>query len=124
MKQHADRASTPGAARFLAHNRLWAEQTFGKEHVEQHIRFRQRKCKRRKRAVDREAPKVAKHRRAAAARYRDETYDKLLYALTKLGFGRQDTCAVLDELRAGQTPVAWEAPLDELVRAALQMLTK
>jgi hypothetical protein len=90
----------------LPHNRLWAEQTFGKAHVQERINLRQRKL------------------RTHAPRDGDETYDKLLQALIQLGFGRKETCGVLGELRSGRGAIAWTAPTEQLLRAAVQLLTQ
>jgi hypothetical protein len=89
-----------------AHNRLWAEQTFGKAYVQERIDMRQRK------------------QRTGAARDDDQTYDKLLQALTRLGFGRKETRSLLDELRSGRGAIGWTAPIEQVLRAAVQLLTK
>jgi hypothetical protein len=83
-----------------AHNRLEAERAFGKEHVARRIHFRQRKY-----------------------RETDDQYDKLLGALTGLGFRPKPTRAVLDRMRSGKSRVAWSAPLNQLLREAAQLLT-
>jgi len=89
-----------------AHNRWMAEQTFGKEHVERKIKLRQRKC-------------TTESERARA----DERRDKLLCALTALGFTRGQAQKAIEQLRSGGGPVAWDAPIEELLRAATQRLT-
>ncbi len=104
VKPRARRGSgESGNVRVLcrAHNRMFAERAFGKEHVAARIHFRQRKS--------RSAP--------------DEKYDKLLGALTGMGFRPKPTRAALDLMQSGKSRVAWSAPLDQLIREAAQLLT-
>jgi hypothetical protein len=89
-----------------AHNRWMAEQTFGKEHVERKINMRQRKC-------STESPHAQP----------DQKSEKLLRGLTALGFTRGEARRALELLRGGGGPVAWDAPIEELMRAAAQILT-
>jgi len=53
----------------------------------------------------------------------DEKYDKLLGALTRMGFRPKPTRAALDLMKSGKSRVAWSAPLDQLIREAAQLLT-
>ena len=99
--------------RCRAYNRLWAEQTFGKDHVERRIHLRQRKSMPRK---ERFIPTEDDAREV-------EKWDKLLGALTHSGFAPQQAQRALALLRGGAGPVSWSSPVDELLRAALQVLT-
>jgi 5-methylcytosine-specific restriction endonuclease McrA len=95
--------------RCRAHNRLWAEQTFGKQHVARSIHLRQRKC----------APKNERFDDAAES----QKWDKLLGALTHSGFAAKQAKIALERIRRGDGPVAWSSSIEELLRAALQSLT-
>ena len=99
--------------RCRAHNRLWAEQTFGKEHVERRIHFRQQKS-----ILHDERFRPTEDDAAEA-----EKWDKLLGALTHSGFAPKQARRALALLRGGDGPVSWSSPVDELLRAALQVLT-
>ena len=58
---------------------------------------------------------------------RDTDHNKredLLRGLTKLGFRPKETRAALDDLRIGRGTVPWDAPLDQVLCAATQMLTR
>jgi hypothetical protein len=90
-----------------AHNRLSAEEVFGRDHIETSIELRRRK-------------RVGT---AAGADEDDETYDKLLKALTGLGFRSKPTRLTLDAMRRGQGSVVWTAPLEALLREAIHKLT-
>ena len=83
-----------------------AEQTFGKEHVERKIHMRQRKCS-------------TESQRAQP----EQKSEKLLRGLSALGFTRGQARKAIELLRSGGGPVAWDAPIEELLRAAAQMLT-
>jgi hypothetical protein len=48
----------------------------------------------------------------------------LFGALTRLGFKPKPTRAVLDRMRGGKASVGWDAPLDQLLREATQLLTQ
>jgi len=50
--------------------------------------------------------------------------EDLLRGLTKLGFRSKETRAALEELQSGRGPVPWHAPLDQVLRAATQLLTR
>jgi hypothetical protein len=115
-----------------AHNRWFAEQIFGREHIDAAVNFRQRK--RHSPALNAqagagvtaslgplEASKQPTERRAAD---NDETYRKLLTGLTSLGFWPKQARTALDSIREGTSNVAWEAPLDVLLREALLRLTR
>jgi hypothetical protein len=54
----------------------------------------------------------------------EDTYAKLFSGLTGLGFPKKQTRAALDVMRSGNGNVAWTAPIDVLLRAATQLLTK
>jgi hypothetical protein len=54
----------------------------------------------------------------------DETYRKLLSGLTGLGFRPKQARTALDSIRDSTSGVAWTAPLDVLLREALQRLTR
>jgi hypothetical protein len=86
------------------------ERAFGKEHVADRIYSRQRKS----------AAVASAHEPEA----KDATYDKLLSALTGLGFRPKQARAVLDLMRDGKSRVPWTAPLDQLLREAAQLLTR
>jgi hypothetical protein len=115
-----------------AHNRWFAEQIFGREHVDATIHFRQRKrdgtapsAQAIADATRRSGPRPAsKHPTERTAGDHDETYKKLLSGLTDLGFRRKQARTALDSIRDGTSGVAWEAPLDVLLREALQRLTR
>ena len=115
-----------------AHNRWFAEQIFGREHIDAAIHFRQRKrdetapsaqgCAG---ATARSGPRPASRQpteRTAADN--DETYRKLLSGLTGLGFRPKQARTALDSIRDGASSVAWEALLDVLLREALQRLAR
>ena len=112
-----------------AHNRWFAEQIFGREHIDEAINFRRRKrdetapsaqgCAG---ATARSGPRPALKQPTAADS--DETYRKLLSGLTGLGFRPKQARTALDSIRDGTSSVAWEAPLDVLLREALQRLTR
>ena len=115
-----------------AHNRWFAEQIFGRERIEAAIHFRQQKrdnpapsaqagADMTTRSDPRPASKQPTERTAAD---KDETYGKLLSGLTGLGFRPKQARTALDSIRDGSSSVAWEAPLDVLLREALQRLTK
>ena len=76
------------------HNRLHAEQSFGREHVERQIHLRQRR------------PNAA-------------ALDTVRSALTKMGFRDRDVRRTLGEL---WPPEATLPPMPELIRAALQAM--
>jgi hypothetical protein len=95
--------------RCRAHNRWLAEQTFGKEHVERKIHLRQRRQRKCSTESERARP--------------DERSDKLLRGLTALGFTRGEARKAIEQLRSGGGPVAWDAPIEALLRAATQILT-
>ena len=67
---------------------------------------------------------AAKQPTEGAAADNDETYRKLLGGLTGLGFRPKQARTALDSIRDGSSSVAWEAPLDVLLREALQRLTE
>jgi hypothetical protein len=77
--------------RCRAHNRLWAEQTFGRAHVERAVHFRQRKCCGTPKDELRVQPK-----RATDSLF--DAHEKIVVALKQLGFGesqaRRAVCAV------------------------------
>jgi len=118
-----------------AHNRWFAEQTFGRERIDAAIHFRQRRQRKR----DDTAPRAqgcagvtarsgprpaAKPRTERMADDNDGTYEKLLSGLTGLGFRPKQVRTALDSIRDGTSSVAWEAPLDVLLREALHRLTR
>jgi hypothetical protein len=84
-----------------AHNRFVAERVFGKAYMAERIDLRQRK-----------SPEP------------DAQYVKLLGALTGLGFRPKPTRAVLDLMHSGGSRLPWNAPLDQLLREAAQLLIK
>ena len=86
-------------------NLLEAERAFGREHVERCIDFSRRKC--------RAEPGIGGD---------DERGDKLIRGLTGLGFTRAQVHRTLKALRSGRGPVPWSSPLEDLLRAAVQML--
>jgi hypothetical protein len=116
------------------HNKLWAEQTFGRTHIERQIHMRQRKCGAEAQLPSGAAPlplasvqsveALGQRRGRDDERRDDERRDDLLRGLTGLGFRPQETRAALEKLRSGKGPVPWHAPLEQVLRAATQMLTK
>ncbi len=78
-----------------AHNRLYAEQAFGRAHVEQQIRLRQ-------------------------SRLNDGTLDVLRRALANLGFRPLDVHRALSSVLPHDTPAP---PMAELLRTAIGLLT-
>ena len=118
-----------------AHNRWFAEQTFGRERIDAAIHFRQRRQRKRDDTAPsaqacagvtaRSGPRpAAKPRTERMADDNDGTYEKLLSGLTGLGFRPKQVRTALDSIRDGTSSVAWEAPLDVLLREALQRLTR
>jgi hypothetical protein len=98
--------------RCRAHNQLWAEQAFGREHVERHRHFRQRKCE--AIGLSREDGVQSKPSQA------DDTLVKLRGALQRLGFRESDA------RRAVATVARKHAQLpcmEEALREALQVAT-
>jgi hypothetical protein len=86
--------------RCAAHNRLLAEQTYGRAHVEKAKHLRQQKSKR--------PP--------------DERFERLLGALTGLGFRPKESREALERIRSG-SEVEWGGPIEVIVRRAVQMLS-
>lgn len=128
--QHARALGGSGDASNLrllcrAHNRLLAEQTFGREHVEKSIRLRQRKCaeesaERSAQAVDRASQSRAP---TAAAGKLAETHTKLLSGLVNVGFKAKEARAALGEVFAGLSSASAPPPIEELMRKALLRLS-
>ena len=87
-----------------AHNRLHAEEVFGREHVEEKIRMRQRKC----------------GRAAAPVSESDSPFDLATRGLVNLGFGKGDVARAVDQVR-GRGPAIGQAA--DVLREALQVLT-
>jgi hypothetical protein len=87
--------------RCAAHNRLLAEQAYGRAHVEKAKHLRQRKCE----------------------RARDERFERLLAMLTGLGFRAKESRAVLERIRNGDEGVDWGGAIEPIVRRAVQMLS-
>jgi hypothetical protein len=124
----------PGNLRVVcaAHNRWFAEQTFGREHINAAIHFRKQKrdgtvasAQAGANVTARSGPRLAsKQPTERTAADNDETYRKLLSGLTGLGFRPKQARTALDSIRDGTSSVAWEAPLDVLLREALQRLTR
>jgi hypothetical protein len=82
-----------------AHNLLMAERTFGKTHVAKAIHLRRRKCE------------------------RDERFERLLGALTGLGFRAKESRETLERIRSGSEEVEWSGPIEPIVRLAVRMLS-
>jgi hypothetical protein len=97
-----------------AHNRLHAEETFGKQHIKNKIHFRQKKyqlktAEQRSQVDNDPLPEVAQ--------------DKLLSALTNLGFRASETRGALRQIGQGKSRLSPSAPMTGLLREALQLLT-
>ena len=109
--QHARALGGSGDASNLrllcrAHNRLLAEETFGREHVEKSIHLRQRKC-------------PANGADSALA----ETHTRLLSGLVNLGFKAKEARTALAELFAAKSSASAPPPIEELMREALLRLS-
>jgi hypothetical protein len=52
-----------------------------------------------------------------------QKWDKLFDALTHSGFRALQARRALERIRGGDGPIPWSSPIDELLRAALQVLT-
>ena len=91
--------------RCRAHNRLWAEQTFGRAHVERAVHLRQRK----------------------SARYDDghpfDAHEKVVFALKRLGFRQAQARSAVDAVKK-RLGVEGPLELEGLLREALREATK
>jgi hypothetical protein len=102
--------------RCRAHNRLWAEQTFGRAHVERAVHFRQRKYHEPTENDARLQPT-----RAADASF--GVHEKVVLALKRMGFRRAHARSAVF---AAEKRVRVEGPhaLEALLREALREATK
>ncbi|HEY3235160.1 MAG TPA: RuvA C-terminal domain-containing protein [Polyangiaceae bacterium] len=97
-----------------AHNRLHAEETFGRQHVEKKIHLRQKKC-----PPPRDQPGSA----SCADALPEGTQDNLFTALTNLGFRAAEARAALSQISQDKSRLSPTAPMADLLREALQLLT-
>jgi hypothetical protein len=106
--------------RCQAHNLLEAERAFGREHVQRCIDLSRRKC--RGHAATSEQEHSTAGGTEAGVAGADELGGKLVRGLTGLGFTRARVHHALEALRSGRGPVPWSSPIEDLLRAAVQML--
>ena len=98
--------------RCRAHNQLWAEEVYGREHVERARHFRQKKCEQRHGPAKHEAPSTI----GASV----SVLEKVHFALRKMGFeSAQARLAVLEVQRAHDEPL----PVEQALREALSVAT-
>ena len=100
--------------RCRAHNQLWAEEAYGREHVEH---FRQQKSQR-ERSEEREGRRQARVARASWS----ETLEKVRLALTGMGFRDVEARRAVGEVErqhAGLEPLTTEQALREALVAAM-----
>jgi hypothetical protein len=105
--------------RCAAHNRIEAERSFGREHVERCIHFSRQK----RRASTTEPQRGAAGEAERVIASDDDVVDKLRRGLTGLGFTRAQARTALEALRSGRGLVPWSSPIEVLLRAAVQMLS-
>ncbi|MDB5212750.1 MAG: hypothetical protein JWO86_677 [Myxococcaceae bacterium] len=106
--------------RCRAHNRLHAEEVFGKEHVARAVDFRQRKS----RCVESvEAPASRVDEAAEEARTVGTAIDVALRGLVSLGFARSDARRALDAVARRRNARAEALPVQEVLREAIAALT-
>ena len=96
----------PGNVRWLchAHNRLHAEQTFGRDYVENAIHFRERKSAKSRAVSDAEA--------------------KAMKALTNMGFRAAEARTAVERVRSQHSEEQAEESIEHVLRAALSVLTE
>ena len=92
------------------HNRLLAEQAYGREHIERAIHLRQQKQTARSRAG------------AVVPTEHAETHDKLFKGLTHMGYRPREARGALDTMFASKSHGSPLPPIEELMREALLLL--
>jgi hypothetical protein len=110
-----------------AHNRLHAEQTFGRQHVQGRIHLRQKKCTPQVLPVAQSALSDGKGTLELPAQPQaalNNTHNKLLGALRNLGFKPPETRQALRQIGDGKSRVPPTAPIEELLREAVVLLTR